>query len=145
MLPQNWKVIYTFVDNCAGNGGHSIFATTLASCVWFNNQDNDLESELNITQLLQEVFMWSDVFNYDGNCNCTCQVKECHQIATKASQFDTNRNTLKPLKLYPGKSNRVELKIKDDRGQPTYAVFVAQIYNNNKTAIDSRALYCVLD
>ncbi|XP_065888117.1 uncharacterized protein [Dysidea avara] len=138
VLPQHWKANYTFVANCAGNGGHSIFATTLASCVWFNNNGDNSNSSLNVTKLLQRVFMWENVFSYDS---CSCEVDDCYHIATEATQFSVKNTT---LNLYPGKSQILEVGIKDDRNQPSNVVFVTQLSNgdHNRTAtIDPRYRY----
>ena len=132
--PDMWNTKIRFQQNIAQHGGHSIFATTLRSCLWG-------KSYTRITQHdMKYVFHWKP-FEFDGVSGIRPFVREM-EVATDANFLTTNKSE---LKISPGQAYHLPFIQSDDKGQPASTVLFIQSNNEEVGKINNQSVYTYSD
>ena len=129
--PDDWNTSIVFQDNLSSRRGHSIYATTIRSCVWRKNYRN-----VNINDT-KNAFHWkSFLFNSKSGKENVIRDSE---IATAANVFSvTNKTT---VTVSPGEEYHLPFTQHDDEGQNAKTVFFIQSNNENISRVDNRSVY----
>jgi len=132
--PNMWNTKIQFQQNVANHGGHSIYATTLRSCLWGKsytrvNQDN-----------IKDVFHW-EPFEFEGVSGLQPFVREM-EIATDANFLSTN---ISELKISPGQAYHLPFTQSDDKGQPASTVLFIQSNDEEVGKVNKRSVFVYSD
>ena len=120
VLGSEWNVSFYFFNNIAGTYGHSIFSSSIFSCVEMTNTGND--QDLNTSM----IFRWPEVFHYDD--------RNENQIATEGGSFMVTESL--PFHIIPGDEHELGITTVDDIGQEIEMIFRASIINDSDIHID---------
>ena len=101
--PDNWNTKIQFQQNHAFLGGHSIYATTLHSCIW-NKHSAHLEMDV-----VKKVFHWKS-FEFNDEPG-THKFSRKYEIATATNNLTTCRSA---IKVSPGEKYLLPFKHRDD-------------------------------
>ena len=128
--PDNWNTKIQFQQNTAQHGGHSIYATTLRSCVWGKSYSKVTQDEI------KKAFHWKS-FEFDGVPGKKAFLKE-KEVATAAIFLTT---TITDIKISPGQSYHLPFDQSDDEGQKVKAIFFIQFNDITTGRIGNRSMY----
>ena len=136
--PDDWNTSIIFQDNNSSHRGHSIYATTIRSCVWGKSY-----RDVNINDT-KDAFHWkSFIFNDKSGKENFARDSE---IATAANVFSvTNKTT---VTVSPGEEYHLPFTQHDDEGQIAKALLFIQPFSNNTGsigAVDNRSVYVYSD
>ena len=129
--PTKWTATFNFIGNVAGTYGHSIFSSSILSCVRLVPSESNLHVHGGDTSI---VFRWPRVFNFDERTE--------NQIATEGGYFTTTDSL--PFYVIPGEEHKLEISITDDNGQEVEVVFRASVIDSSTDTVDvGDAFSCV--
>ena len=117
--PSRWNVSFYFINNTAGAYGHSIFSSSITSCV-----ESDAAKD-NTIRNATIFFKWPEVFHYDKRTE--------NQIATEGSSFIANESL--PLHVIPGEVHNLGIIATDENGQEIETIFSASMINTSDSAV----------
>ena len=127
--PDGWHTTIEFQDNNSSHRGHSIYATTIRSCVWGNSY-----AHVNINDT-KDAFHWN-CFSFTGTSN----LANDNEIAT-----DTTHYSIPPsgtqVTISPGEKHRLHFNQSDDEGNDANAIFYVQSKDTTISSIDRRSVY----
>ena len=120
---SNWTATFFFVNNTAGTYGHSIFSSSILSCVQLVPTEPKLyvDQRWNTTML----FRWPSVFNFDERIE--------NQIATEGGSFTSTE--FLPFHVIPGEEHKLGISTTDDNGQETEVIFRASVINTSSNVV----------
>ena len=136
LSPDEWNTTIKFQDNNSSHRGHSIYATTIRSCVWGKSY-----AHVNINDT-KDTFHWK-TFKFNG--------KSGKENFTRDSEIATAANVLSVITsqvtvtVSPGEEHRLPFTQSDDEGQNAKAVFFIQSNNENIGRVDKRSVYVYSD
>ena len=128
--PDDWNTKVQFNQNYAVFGGHSIYATTLHSCVW--NKDS---THLDVGDA-RKVFHWKS-FKFNGEPG-THSFSRKYEIATATNNLTTCQSA---IKVSPGEKCLLPFKHVDDEGHNASAIFFVQSDNTTAGNVDDQSRY----
>ena len=117
---SDWEARFNFTGNTAGTYGHSIFSSSILSCVQMGDLDGD-DTTWNTTQ----VFRWPEVFEFDSRTE--------NQIATEGGSFLYDSLS---LDIVPGEEHQLGVKMTDDNGQEIEVAFRTSMINTTKGTVE---------
>ena len=120
---SEWDASFYFLNNRAGTYGHSIFSSTVLSCILLVQTEENLFGNYHWNTTM--VFRWPGVFHYDNRTE--------NQIATEGGTFNIT-DTL-PFKVIPGEEHKLAVKIFDDVGQEIETMFRASMVNKSVSGV----------
>ena len=132
--PDMWNTKIRFQQNIAQHGGHSIYATTLRSCLWGKSYTHVTQDDIKNT------FHWKS-FEFDGMSGTKSFTREM-EVATAANFLSTNETE---LKISPGQAYRLPFNQSDDEGQKAKAIFFIQSNDEDKGKVGNRSVYVYSD
>ena len=132
--PDTWNTKIRFQQNIAQHGGHSIFATTLKSCLWGKNYIHVTQNDV------KDAFHWKS-FEFDGVSGTKPFTREM-EVATAANFLTTNKTE---LKISPGQAYRLPFFQSDDEGQKAKAIFFIQSNDEETGKVGNRSVYVYSD
>lgn len=123
---SDWNANFYFLDNTAGTYGHSIFSSSILSCVLHVSSEEQLFG--GNTWNTSVIFRWPNVFHYDNRTE--------NQIATEGGSFTATASL--PFQVIPGEEHKLDIVISDDVGQKIETIFRASIINvsHNSVSVD---------
>ena len=130
---SEWNATFYFIGNTAGAYGHSIFSSSILSCVKLVPSEPYpyVDGEWNTTST---VFRWPRVFNFDERTQ--------NQIATEGGYFMTTESL--PFYVIPGEEHKLGISTTDDNGQEVEVIFRASVIDASSSAVDvDNAFSCV--
>ena len=128
--PDNWNTNIQFQHNHAFLGGHSIYATTLHSCIWNKN------SAYLDTSDVTKVFHWKS-FEFNGEPG-THNFSRKNEIATATNNLTTCQSA---IKVSPGEKYLLPFKHLDDEEHNANAIFFVQSDNKTAGSVDDQSIY----
>ena len=117
VLGSEWNVSFYFFNNIAGTYGHSIFSSSLLSCIQLILTEQDLHSDQDLNTSM--IFRWPEVFHYDD--------RNENQIATEGGSFMVTESL--PFHIIPGDEHELGITTVDDIGQEIEMIFRASVLN----------------
>ena len=114
---SEWNVSLHFIENTAGTYGHSIFSSSILSCISLIPRDERVYGNQRLNTAV--IFRWPQVFYFDSRTE--------NQIATEGGFFNTTEPT--PFQLIPGEEHQLGVVITDDVGQEIETIFRASVMN----------------
>ena len=135
LSPDEWNTTIEFQDNNSSHGGHSIYATTIRSCVWGKS---NAHVSINDTK---NTFHWK-AFKFNGKSGKENFTRD--EIATAANVLSvTTKQTT--VTVSPGEEYHLPFVQSDDEGQNAKAIFFTQSNNNSIGRVDNRSVYVYSD
>ena len=128
--PDDWSTKIIFQQNYASLGGHSIYVTTLHSCIW-NKDSKHLD-----TNDVKNVFHWKS-FEFNGESG-THNFSRKYEIATAANNLTTCQST---INVSPGEKYLLPFKHHDDEGNNANVIFFVQSNNETAGSVDDQSIY----
>lgn len=129
LSPDGWHTRIEFQNNNSSHRGHSIYATTIRSCVWGKRythvNDNDIK----------HVFHWN-CFSFTGKSN----LANDKEIATDTTDYSVPPNGTK-VTISPGEKYHLQFNQSDDEGNVAKAVFYVQSKDTAVSSVDRRSMY----
>jgi len=132
--PDEWNTKILFQNNIARHRGHSIYATTLQSCLWGKSYTHVTQDDI------KNAFHWKS-FEFDGKSGTKPFSREM-EVATAANFLSTNKTD---LKIAPGRVYHLPFNQSDDEGQRAKAVFFIQSNDETTGKIGNRSVYVFSD
>ncbi|XP_065888116.1 uncharacterized protein [Dysidea avara] len=132
--PDMWTTKIRFQQNVAQHGGHSIYATTLRSCLWGKSYTLVTQDDI------KSVFHWKS-FEFDGMLGTKPFAREM-EIATDANFLSTNETD---LRISPGETYHLPFNQSDDKGQQAKTVFFIQSNDEETGKVGNRSVYVYSD
>ena len=118
LSPDEWNTTIKFQDNNSSHGGHSIYATTIRSCVWGRSYTH---VSINDTK---NAFHWK-AFKFNGKSGKENFTRD--EIATAANFLSVTNQTMVTVSL--GEEYHLPFTQSDDEGQNAKAIFFIQSSN----------------
>ena len=132
--PDDWTTTVEFQDNNSTQGGHSIYATTISSCVWGKNYMPVNETDT------RNVFRHWNSFRFTGTSN----IANGNEISTAPTNYTIAANATK-LRMSPGEKYFLRFKQYDDEGHDAKPIFFVQSKNSTISSVDNRSIYIYSD
>ena len=117
---SEWNASFHFIENTAGTYGHSIFSSSVLSCISLIPRNERVLSG-NQRMNTAMIFRWPQVFYFDSRTE--------NQIATEGGFFNTTEPT--PFQLIPGEERQLGVVVTDDIGQEIETIFRASVMNTS--------------
>ena len=127
--PNGWHTRIEFQDNNSSHRGHSIYATTLRSCVWGKSYTHVNENDI------KHVFHWN-CFSFTG----TSKLSNGKEIATDTTYYSVPPNGTK-VTISPGEKYHLQFNQSDDEGHDAKAIFYVQSKDTAVSSVDRRSIY----
>ena len=128
--PDDWNTKIIFQQNHAFLEGHSIYVTTLHSCMWIEDTAN-LD-----TDDVKKVFHWKS-FEFNGKPG-THNFSRKYEIATAANNLTTCQSA---IKVSPGEKYLLPFKHRDDEEHNARTIFFVQSDNTMTGSVDDQSIY----
>ena len=135
LSPDEWNTTIEFQDNSA-HRGHSIYATTIRSCVWGNSY-----AHVNINDT-RDAFHWK-AFKFNGKSGKENFTRNS-EIATTATVLSINTSQAR-VTVSPGEEYHLPFIQSDDEGQNAKAIFFIQPSHKNVGKVNNRSVYVYSD
>ena len=126
--PDGWHTRIEFQDNNS-HRGHSIYATTIRSCVWGKSYTHINENDI------RHVFHWN-CFSFTGTSN----LANSNEIATDTTYYSIPPSGTK-VTISPGEKYRLQFNQSDDEGHDAEAIFYVQSNDTAVSSVDRRSIY----
>ena len=131
--PNDWSTMIEFQDNNSSHKGHSIYATTIRSCVWGRSY-----AHVNVNDT-KGVFHWKS-FKFNGKSGKEKFTRDS-EIATAANVFSVANQSAAAVKVSPGEEYHLPFHQSDDEGQNASTIFFIQSDDEEAGKIDNRSVY----
>ena len=128
--PDDWTTKIKFQQNYASLGGHSIYVTTLHSCIW------NKSSKHSDTNDVKNVFHWKS-FEFNGESGIH-NFSRKYEIATAANNLTTCQST---INVSPGEKYLLPFKHHDDEGNNANVIFFVRSNNETAGSVDDQSIY----
>ena len=130
--PYNWKKQNVSVRFCHNDAkyGHSIFATTLYTCIWEGLPDLE---EIQFSDI-EQVFYWNGTFEYESLSNDTT-----HEISSEAA-YIRNFNNGKIL-IPPGRLYDFNFDTENDRSENIDTVYFVTTNDSSVAVVSNDSTY----
>ena len=112
-----WNVSLYFIDNTAGTYGHSIFSSSVLSCIYLDDDGTIASAAM--------IFNRHELFHYDERTE--------NQVATEAGSFIATESL--PFHIIPGDEHELDIVTTDDVGQQIETIFRASMIENSGNSI----------
>ena len=129
--PDKWNTTIEFKDNNSSHKGHSIYATTIRSCVWGKSY-----AHINVNDT-KGVFHWNS-FKFNGRSGKQ-KFTRGDEIATAANVFSVTSQSA--VIVSPGEEFKLPFSQSDDEGQNAQTIFFIQSDDEEVGKIDNRSVY----
>ena len=127
--PDEWNTTIEFQNNSSPNRGHSIYATTIQSCVWGKSYMHIDKDDV------RNAFHWKP-FLFTGKSTLTNK----GEIGTDTTHYFIPRNGTQ-MTVSPGDRYRLKIDQTDDEGNNAEAIFYVRSDDPKVTRVDNRSLY----